>query len=56
MTCEATRNGELFCTNPTRFITLVCPVCRQRFDYVLCADHATSLRCGRDNAPLGAAA
>ena len=32
MTCEATRNGELFCTNPARFITLVCPVCRQRFD------------------------
>lgn len=20
MTCEATRNGELFCTNPARFI------------------------------------
>ena len=54
MTCEATRNRELFCTNPARFITLVCRVCRQRFDYVLCADHAMSLRCARDGVLLEA--
>lgn len=52
--CENTRNGELFCSRPTRFITLVCPVCRQRFDYVLCNRCTPKMHCARDNTPLGA--